>query len=436
MVADLKAVILAAGEGTRMWPLATTKPKHLLPIAGRPSILFLIEALAGAGIKEVFIIVGFKGDLIQSVIGDGAKYGQNIEYLRQPKWTGTASALNVARESIGDTAFLVVYGDLLVSQSSIEAVLEKSRECTRVMGVARVTNQFQYGVVEIKGDNVTRIQEKPNRLMTGEGWVNTGIYIFDQEIFHSIKGTGRSRRSEYELTTSLQRMVDQGEEVKAATISREEWMDIGRPWDLLEANERILMNFTPQVKGTVEPGATIKGPLWLEETACVKSGSYIEGPAYIGAGSVVGPNARIRPCTSVGNDVVVGASCEVKNSIVMNGSRIPHLSYVGDSIIGERCNLAAGTITANIRLDEAIVKVKLKGKVLSSGRRKLGTIVGDGVQTGINASIMPGVKIGPGSFIGPGVVVYKDVETDEMILARQSLVRKLNNGRVGRMSGD
>jgi len=406
-----------------MWPLAVNKPKHLLPIAGRPSISFLIEALATARIKELLVVIGFKGDLIEAAIGDGTKYGVKIEYLRQPEWTGTAAALNVARDSVGDAPFLAVYGDLLVSPSSLDALIEKSRECTKVMGVARVASRSQYGVVEIQGDRLTRIREKPANL-TGEGWVNTGLYVLDQEIFRSIKGTGRSTRSEYELTTSLQRIVDRGGDVKAATISREEWMDIGRPWDLLEANERILMNFTPHVKGVVEPGAVIKGPICLEESACVRTGSYVEGPAYIGAGSVVGPNSRIRPCTSLGDNVVVGASSEVKNSIIMNETRIPHLSYVGDSIIGESCNLGAGTITANIRLDGAVVKVRLKGKVLSSGRRKLGTIIGDGVQTGINACIMPGIKIGPGSFVGPGVVLYDDVAAEEMVFTRPSLVRK------------
>jgi len=413
-----------------MWPLATTKPKHLLPIAGRPMISLLLTALAAAGIKDLAIVVGFKGELIQSALGDGAKFGVNIEFLQQPRWTGTASALNVARGSVGDAPFLAIYGDLFVTQSCIEAVVEKARECSKVMGVARVTNQSQYGAVGIRGDKVTRIREK----IGGEGWVNTGIYVLDGDVFRSIKGTGRSTRNEYELTSSLQQLIDEGKEVKAAVVSREDWMDIGRPWDLLEANERVLMNLTTQIKGTVEPGATIRGPVWLEESACVKSGSYVEGPAYIGGESVVGPNSRIRACSSIEKNVIIGASCEIKNSIIMNGTRIPHLSYVGDSIIGEGCNLAAGTITANIRADEATVNVMLKGRSLSSGRRKLGTIMGDEAQTGINASLMPGVKVGPGAFVGPGVVVYEDAEANQMVFARQSLARKPMKGHMRRKS--
>jgi bifunctional UDP-N-acetylglucosamine pyrophosphorylase/glucosamine-1-phosphate N-acetyltransferase len=129
--------------------------------------------------------------------------------------------------------------------------------------------------------------------------------------------------------------------------------------------------------------------------------------------------------------VNVGTSCEIKNSIIMSGSNIPHLSYIGDSIIGENCNLAAGTITANIRLDEAAINVKLKGRLLSSGRRKLGTIMGDGVQTGINSSMMPGVRVGASSCIGPGVVVYEDVPANHMVFARQALVRKPTKRHIG-----
>jgi bifunctional UDP-N-acetylglucosamine pyrophosphorylase/glucosamine-1-phosphate N-acetyltransferase len=207
-------------------------------------------------------------------------------------------------------------------------------------------------------------------------------------------------------------------------------MDIGRPWDLLGANERILSNLKPQLKGTVESGAVVNGPVFLDDDAVIRSGSYIEGPAYIGEKSAIGPNCRVRPYTSIADEVHVGSSCEVKNSIVMAGSKVPHLSYVGDSVVGEQCNLAAGTITANIRLDEAPIRIRLKGKLTSSGRRKLGAIIGDGVQTGINTSIMPGVRIGPNSYIGPGVIVYEDVPANRMVLARQPLVMKTRKRRL------
>jgi bifunctional UDP-N-acetylglucosamine pyrophosphorylase/glucosamine-1-phosphate N-acetyltransferase len=427
-VSFLKAVVLAAGAGTRMWPLATTKPKHLLPIAGKPLIANTLQALSDCGITEVFVIIGFKGDLIQATLGNGASYGVHVEYLHQTEWTGTASALMVARKAVAGDPFLAMYGDLWVNASGIRSVVEKSRECPRVIGVVRMANPTEFGVIELDKDKLRSVHEKPKTRMS-EGWVNTGIYVLDDTVFNAIAKTSPSTRKEYELTSSLQRLVDEGEEIRGAMVEHEDWMDLGRPWDLLEANERSLIDLSHRINGTVEPGATLKGPVWLEEGASIKSGCYIEGPVYIGKGSKVGPNSRLRPCTSVGDEAIVGAACEIKNSIIMNGTKIPHLSYIGDSIIGEDCNIAAGTITANIRLDERIISVRVKGRLQATGRRKLGVIMGDGVQTGINASIMPGVRVGSGSFIGPGIVVYKDVPEGYMVFGKQVTVSKRMKAR-------
>ena len=159
----------------------------------------------------------------------------------------------------------------------------------------------------------------------------------------------------------------------------------------------------------MEDGVRIHGPVHVEKGARIRSGAYIEGPTYIGPGSDIGPNCYIRPCTSIGSDVRIGNACEVKNSIIMDGSHIAHLSYVGDSVIGEGCNFGAGTTTANIRFDKKNVKMNVKGIRVDSGCRKLGAVVGDNAQTGINVSLLPGIKIGSGAWVAPGLVVQADV---------------------------
>jgi UDP-N-acetylglucosamine diphosphorylase/glucosamine-1-phosphate N-acetyltransferase len=406
-----------------MWPLAATKPKHLLPIAGRPIISFMLEALASSSVKDVYMVVGFKSELIESALGDGSSYGVHITYLKQRRWTGTASALRVAHDAIGPDTFLALYGDLWVTPSAIQAVVEKAQQCSKVVGVVRVSNPSEFGLIELRGEKLVGIIEKPKSTKS-EGWVNAGIYALDQEVLQTLGRTRASKRAEYELTTSLQQLLNEGKEIRGAVIAREDWMDIGRPGDLLEANERVLVNLPHRVNGLVEPGVVMKGPVWVQENALIRSGSYIEGPAYVGKESKVGPNARIRPYTSLGANVIVGTSCEVKNSIIMNGTKVPHLSYVGDSIIGENCNLAAGTITANIRFDEKVINMPVKGRLQSTGRNKLGVIMGDKVQTGINTSFMPGVRIGSGAHIGPGMVVFSDVASGQMVLAKQTLLTK------------
>jgi bifunctional UDP-N-acetylglucosamine pyrophosphorylase/glucosamine-1-phosphate N-acetyltransferase len=181
---------------------------------------------------------------------------------------------------------------------------------------------------------------------------------------------------------------------------------------MLEANQWILESEKSVSKGTIEKGVHMSGSVALEEGSVVKAGSYLEGPVHVGKRCHVGPNSYLRPYSTLGDDVKVGAGCEVKNSIVMRNTRIPHLSYIGDSIVGEDCSLGAGTITANLRFDEAEVRSKVRGSWVNSGRKKLGAILGEGVRTGINVSIFPGVKIGRRSWIGPGATVDRDVPSN------------------------
>jgi bifunctional UDP-N-acetylglucosamine pyrophosphorylase/glucosamine-1-phosphate N-acetyltransferase len=225
-------------------------------------------------------------------------------------------------------------------------------------------------------------------------------------------------------------MIEEGVDVRSAEINMVDWMDVGRPWELLSANERVLLKLRHNLKGTVESGAIVKGPVWLEESATVRSGSCIEGPVYVGRNSVIGPNARIRACTSIEDNVYVGANCDVKNSIIMRQTKVPHLSYVGDSIVGEECNLGAGTITANLRFDEKTIKITIKGRTVDTKRKKLGVIMGDRVKTGIHTSIMPGVRIGSESLIGAGAVVSSDVGSGERLILKQSFVRRVSKPNV------
>ena len=185
----------------------------------------------------------------------------------------------------------------------------------------------------------------------------------------------------------------------------DKWMDIGRPWDLLDANEYFLSGLQPVAAGEIEPLATLKGSVSVGEGTIIRNGSYIVGPVIIGKNCDIGPNCYIRPGTSIGDNARIGNAVEIKNSIIMKGTHIGHLSYVGDSIIGERCNFGAGTKVANLRHDGRTIRVKLKGKIMDSGRRKLGTIMGDDVHTGINSMINVGAVIESKAMIAPGELI-------------------------------
>jgi bifunctional UDP-N-acetylglucosamine pyrophosphorylase/glucosamine-1-phosphate N-acetyltransferase len=274
--------------------------------------------------------------------------------------------------------------------------------------------------VELENEKaVKRIIEKPALGEAPSNLANAGLYVFSKEIFGKLKRTKASVRGEWELTDSLSLLIKDEKAVLATKISKGDWIDIGRPWDLLEANSWVLKRMEHKVYGTVENGAHLIGPVTVAETARIRSGAYIEGPTFIDEGSDIGPNCYIRPCTSIGKNVRVGNACEIKNSIIMDQTHVGHLSYVGDSILCERCNLAAGTITANLRLDDEPVKMFVKGEVVDTGRRKLGAILGDNVKTGINALLMPGVKVGTNSWIGANFTVHRDLPANTIALLKQ-----------------
>jgi len=406
----LKAVFLAAGKGERLWPLTETSPKPLLPIANKPIIQHTLEALVEAGIRQVVLVIGYKGDLVQERFGDGGSFKCEIDYVRQRTPRGTADAVATTHTKLKDEDhFVVAYGDDYYEKQAVKDFLARAEQNKGIsMATAKVDDASQFGAVEARNGRVTRIREK--LLQKEPGLVNAGLYLMTNSVFSSIKKTARSKRGEFELTDSLRILIDHGETVHSEVLGNGAWLGISYPWDLLEANQRAVMaEKTRLIRGKVEDGARIEGSVVVEEGSVVKAGSRLEGPVHVGKDCEIGPSAYLRPFTSLGDAVKVGAACEVKNSIVMAKAKIAHLSYVGDSIIGEGCSLGAGTITANLRFDEAVVKSKVRGALVNSGRRKLGAILGDEVRTGINVSIFQGVKIGPGSWLGPGAIVEKDV---------------------------
>ncbi len=408
----MKAVVLAAGKGERLWPLTETRPKPLLPIANKPILQHTIEGLVGAGIRQIIVVTNYKAELIREAFGDGGSFNCEIEYVKQKTPRGTADAVLAAGELLArEDRFVVVYGDDYFESQAVKDFLNRAGENNDItLSSAEVDDASQFGLVETANNQVTRIQEKSPRHLSGK--VNAGLYVMTRSILSAIKRTMRSRRGEFELTDSLKILIDRNETVRAHALGDRAWLGISYAWDLLEANQRAVNSEMPSsVRGTLEEGVHVDGPVVVEEGSLVKAGSRIEGPVHIGRNCEVGPNSYLRSYTTLGNHVKVGGACEVKNSIIMSKTKIPHLSYVGDSILGEECSLGAGTITANLRFDEAVVKSRVRGRLVSSGRKKLGAILGDKVRTGINVSIFPGVKIGSASWVGPGATVKKDLES-------------------------
>ena len=416
----LKAIILSAGEGSRMRPLTLTKPKTMLPVAGKPIIQYNIESLRDNGINDILLIVRYKEEIVRNYFGDGSDFGVNISYKTQKEFLGTANAISYGEDFIDDS-IIVLNGDIILDDEIIHEIIKKYNYLSpdTLMLLTEVEDPSAFGVVEIENGNIKNIVEKPKREEAPSNLVNAGIYIFNKDIFDKIRETEISERGEYEITDSVSLQIEDNKTVIGHKTSKD-WIDVGRPWELIEVNEELIGKLKTEIKGTVEAGAVIHGEVFLDEGSVIKAGVYIEGNVYIGKNCDIGPNSYIRGNTYFGDNVHVGNAVEIKNSIIMENTNVSHLSYVGDSVIGSNCNIAAGTNIANLRFDNATIKTKIKNQKIDSGRRKLGAIIGDSVKTGINSSFSPGVKVGHNSTIGSGVLLYEDLPSDTRVLEKQT----------------
>lgn len=422
----MKAVILAAGEGVRLQPVTSTRPKHMIKVGGKPILEHCLNALKSSGIDEALVVVHYLADQINQYFGSGEKFGLKIEYVEQKAIVGTGNAVSVAEPYVRE-AFLLVYGDLLFTAEAVKKViaLHLKEKPVATMAVVPVERPENYGIVELENETqIKRIIEKPKREESPSNLANAGIYVFSTEIFAKIRETSASTRGEWEITDAISLLLNEKKTFLAARLSRDDWLDIGRPWDLLEANRWALTRMNHKVTGWIENDAHLIGPVSVAESARVRSGSYVEGPTFIDEESDIGPNCYIRPYTSIGKNVRVGNACEIKNSIIMDGTHVGHLSYVGDSILGEHCNLGAGTVTANYRLDAGTIKMMVKDRVVDSERTKLGAVLGDNVKAGIHALFMPGVKVGVNSWVGPNLVVERDLPSNTIALLKQSVEKR------------
>ncbi len=396
----MQVVILAAGRGTRMGPLTESIPKPMLPVADRPLIAHVMDAAVSAGADEFIVIVGYNGDRIREHLGD-ERAGIRIRYVEQHRQLGTADALATAAELL-EGSFAVLNGDSLYRPADLRRLFESVPQ----VGAYRVYNPSEYGVLVTQDGVVTEVREKPDD--PPGNLVNAGAYVFPENAIDLVD-VPMSERGERELTDVLERVIERSD---LEYVTLEEWMDVGRPWELLEANERLLPTGdtrpAPDRSADVHPTATIRGDVVCEPDASIGAGVVIDGPVLIQSGASIGPNAYVRGATLIGPNAHVGHAVEIKNSVVMADANVGHLSYVGDSVIGPRVNLGAGTNVANLRHDGKSVTLDVKGERTATGRRKFGVVLGPDVKTGIQTGINAGVTLSTGTQTEPGEIVTRD----------------------------
>lgn len=395
----MQAVILAGGKSTRTYPLTLTKPKPLLKILNKTILEHLLDELLKCNVEEAIIIVGYKKEMIIEKFGDEYK-GMKLIYVEQKEQLGTMHALLLTKNLIKGR-FMVLYGDDLLNHKDLKEGLKYDNS----MLVLKTKTPERFGIALVNEQAFLKdIIEKPKEFV-GD-LASVGGFVFEKDFLDCdlVKEEGQT---EYFIPTRL-REYCKDTNVKVLTIQKY-WLPTGYPWDLINASEVLIEDLKEDIKGEVEEGATIKGPIKVGEGTLIKSGAYIEGPIIIGDNCTIGPNCYIRKGTVIGNNCKIGNAVEIKNSIIMNNTNVGHLSYIGDTIIGEGSNMGAGTITANLRHEKDNVLSMVKDELVDTGRRKLGAIMADNVKTGIHTSIYPGRKLSPGVRTRPGTIVQKDL---------------------------
>ena len=326
----MKGLILSGGKGTRLRPLTYTSAKQLVPVANKPVLFYGIEALVGAGITDIGIVVGDTQAEIRAAVGDGSKWGAHVTYIEQDAPRGLAHAVLISEAFIGTDPFVMYLGDNLLNRGIVEFVEQFVREgpAAQIL-LTPVPDPQMFGVAELKDNKVVRLVEKPKEPKTNLALV--GVYMFGPEIFASARRIKPSFRNELEITDAIQDLIDRGLCVNPHLVDGW-WKDTGKLEDMLEANRLILETLTARVEGTVDGASRLEGMVIVEAGATVEH-SVIRGPAIIGPGARI-KNAYVGPFTSIGKDVEIRHS-EIEHSIVLEGSLIHDLDVrVADSLIG------------------------------------------------------------------------------------------------------
>ncbi|MCX6776952.1 MAG: sugar phosphate nucleotidyltransferase [Candidatus Micrarchaeota archaeon] len=410
----MKGVILVAGEGKRLKPLTHTRPKCMIPVAGRPILSHVLENLKNAGIVDVVIVVNYLRHKIIDEFGNGSKIGMRIKYAVQEKMRGTADAFLAAEDMIDDT-FVGIAGDIITESSAIKKLIS-SHDSEMTIGLKRVDDVSNYGVAELERGKIVKFEEKPKTRRSG--LANCSMYVMNESLFSKMKSLRLSKRGEYEITDLIKILASKGN-ARGVELT-EYWQDLGVPWQLFDANEFLLKTMKAKKEGKIEH-SRVSGKVIIERGARVFD-SVIEGPVFIGKNTEVGPHSFIRGNSSIGEDCSISDSTTVKNSIIMNHVNAKHLTYIGDSIIGENCNFGAGTQVANWRFDAGTISMEVMNKKVDTKRSKLGVIIGDNTKTGVLSSVMPGMTIGDNCWVGAGVVVDRDIPRGTRVFVKQRLI--------------
>lgn len=444
------AVILAAGEGSKMWPLGATWPKAALPVANRPLIRWQMDALKALGVKDTLVVTGRLGGQVRAALEGEA----GVRFAEQPRPAGTADALSRVAHLIQDEAFAVLYGDALLTEAGLRRLFETHERTGEAAALVKVlggeppqdwicANAEDGRIKSILGHP----REASHRLCGAFVFPNAflGELQYNPGLMTSVE-VGQMPPMEAELAESLSSWIRRGNGCRAAEAFQP-FFDLDKPWQYLEANERWLewmfsnlaenriaesasISRQAEIDGYViagegafiGPGVKIKGNVSIGKNTRIYDGPIVGGNTAIGADCEVREYCKIEPGSAIGNGCVAGHAAEF-GGVMMDGAYAYHYGEFW-GVLGRSSDLGAATVCGTLRFDDQTTLHRVKGRRESArSHHANASFLGDYVRTGVNAILMPGVRVGPYCVIGAGVILQEDLPDGTSVFVEQTLRR-------------
>jgi mannose-1-phosphate guanylyltransferase / phosphomannomutase len=331
----VRAMVMAAGAGTRLRPLTFAVPKPMVPIANRPVLEYTIEHLKRHGIQEVVLNLHSHPDMIRSHFGDGSAFGMRIRYSAEPELLGTAGGVKKMEEFLGGGSFLVMSGDGLTSVNLRKLLrFHRAKRSLGTMGLQEVNSRFEYGVTKTSpSGRIARFYEKPSWGDVFSNEVNTGIYVFEPRIF-AFMPKGKT----YDFGRELWPLLLRRKEPIFGFPVKDYWCDVGSLGEYRRAQRDML----DRKVGFALPGQEITPGVWMEEGAVVERTAKIEGPCLIGKGARIGADALVGPYTVIGHRTEIGPEAVIRASTLWNDVRVGTRVRLENCIVTHTTSLGEG----------------------------------------------------------------------------------------------
>lgn len=427
----MKVIILAAGRSKRLKPV---DDKNFLDFLGKPLIKHQIEQLMKIGLKD-FIVVGGKHNL-KNLFSITKNIRIPLKVIEQKNLdAGMAGAVFALEKLVKNDDILIVSAQDIIESKGYETVLlaALNKKFESFIVGKKVISYFPGGYLKINKEGLLKgIIEKPGEGNEPSKIVNLVIHYYRHSgmLYKALREVKSGRNDHYE--TALDLLIQKGIKIKVVPYSGF-WQAIKYPWHILAAMDYFLRNIERifphgrigEKPAEVAKSAVIRGKnVYFESGVRILDNAVIVGPAYIGENTIIGTNTMVRE-SHIGNNCMIGFGTEIARSYIGNNVWT-HNNYIGDSVIGDSGAFGSGTVTGNLRLDQANISANIQDEKINTGLKKFGIVTGNNVRCGINTSFMPGVKIGNNCFIGAGIIVANDIEDNKYVYGKSELIIKEN----------